>query len=175
MDNDPRLPAPSPTRPAPLGTQRASRLALVAVLLPLAACFPASDVGSAVAGYAADDAETLFAADQRWMALSAGDEHRRALEELLDDEFEHVFVDGRCYDKAYHLAEAPEPASLRATLEEQGVRTFGDTAITFGAFVARDTSRGDQIVARHRYTNVWVHDARGWRLVRSHWTRAGVP
>jgi hypothetical protein len=88
---------------------------------------------------------------------------RRALGELVDEDFRYTGADGTWLDRAGYLAAIQERA-LPASTSYDDVRTavFDDVALVHGTLVNLQTNG---TAARTRYTDVYRWDAGAWRLV----------
>jgi len=88
---------------------------------------------------------------------------RRALGQLIDEDFRYTGADGTWLDRAGYLV-AIEERALPASTSYDDVRTavFDDVALVHGTLV---NLQANGTVARTRYTDVYRWDGRAWRLV----------
>lgn len=99
----------------------------------------------------------------------------RFIDALVDEDFLFTASDGEWIDRAGYLARMRAPAPLRgASCEGVRVRLYGPVALVQGTV---QTPLRDGVVARLRYSDVYLRRDTAWRLVNSQHTvvQPGVP
>lgn len=96
------------------------------------------------------------------------------IDALADDDFRFTASDGEWVDRAAYLARMRSPTLRGASCEGLRVRLYGPAALVQGTV---QTPLDEGVVARFRYSDVYVRRGAAWRLVNSQHTvaRAGVP
>ncbi len=91
----------------------------------------------------------------------------------LADDFVCIESDGSKIDKAEFLRGTTKGPDVREyRLDEVHVRIYGDTALVqaTGLFIRKDGTRG-----KSRYTDVYVRNGEGWKVVSAQITRTPSP
>lgn len=131
-----------------------SRVSRVAAFLAASAVIA---VAAPAIGHADSRADVL-AQEARWLtAITAGDVE--TVESILGPTFRHVNADGQTFDRAQEIA-GTEPLDVAFTASDQTVDVYGDTAVVHGV---NTVTRGDEVVARERFIDVFVLQDGVWR------------
>lgn len=102
----------------------------------------------------------VLAQERRWLtAITEGD--RGTVESILAPSFKHTNSDGKLLDRAQEIA-GIEKVSFAMNPSDQLVDISGDTAIVHGINTVID---GGQVVARERFTDVFVLQGGDWMAV----------
>lgn len=110
----------------------------------------------------------VLAQEARWLtAITAGDVV--TVESILGPTFRHVNADGQTFDRAQEIA-ATEPLDVAFNASDQIVDVSGDTAVLHGV---NTVTRGDEVVARERFVDVFLRQDGVWRALTAQET--GVP
>lgn len=111
------------------------------------------------------DGDALVQTEQMWArALEQG--NRAALDCILAEEFEDAGPDGNLTDRATTLTKASKPRLVHHELTELHAQVHGDFGYIRGLATARDPQ--GQIVARVRFTDVYVYRESRWQCVAGH-------
>jgi len=111
------------------------------------------------------EADALAQIEQSWArALERSD--AAALDCILAQEFEDVGPDGKLTDRATTLAKAAEHRAVRHELSELHPHVQGDSGYIRGTAAAIDLS--GKVVARVRFTDVYVYRDGRWQCVAGH-------
>lgn len=131
---------------------------LALVLSPLAYAAPCLTEQS-------KDGSALVQAEQTWArALERAD--RAALDCILADEFEDAGPDGALTDRATTLTKAAKPRPVREELTELRPQVHGDFGYIRGLATATDPQ--GKVLARVRFTDVYVYRDGRWQCVAGH-------
>jgi hypothetical protein len=102
----------------------------------------------------------VLAQEARWLtAITAGDVE--TVESILGPTFRHVNADGQTFDRAQEIA-ATEPLDVAFSASDQIVDVYGDTAVIHGV---NTVTKGDEVVARERFIDVFVRQDGVWRAL----------
>jgi uncharacterized protein DUF4440 len=111
------------------------------------------------------DSSALVQAEQTWArALEQGD--HAALDCILAQEFEDAGPDGSLTDRATTLAKASKPRPVHEELTELHPQVHGDFGYIRG--LAKATDLAGKILARVRFTDVYVYRDGRWQCVAGH-------
>lgn len=111
------------------------------------------------------DAIALVQAEQTWAhALERGD--RAALDCILAEEFEDAGPDGSLTDRATTLAKASKPRPVHNELTELHPQVHGGFGYIRGLATATDAT--GKVLARVRFTDVYVYRDGRWQCVAGH-------
>ena len=102
---------------------------------------------------------------QKLQAFKARD--LKTLDEMLEDGFVNVDLDGRTRTKADLLAYIQGVDSLRYTPDAMTVRLHGDTAIVTGLFQVTGVERGKPFIQRGRFVDTWLCKNGRWIEIAS--------
>jgi len=152
----------STVRAALLGAAVSATAVLIAVATPAVGhadtCVD-SGTGLPLSVQAAPCADVL-AQEARWLiAITTGDV--ATVESILGPTFRHVNADGQTFDRAREIA-ATEPLDVAFNASDQIVDVHGDTAVIHGV---NTVTRGDEVVARERFVDVFLHQDGVWRAL----------
>jgi ketosteroid isomerase-like protein len=117
-------------------------------------------------------ATTLKAQADAWdVAIVRKD--RRAIAANMSDSFVQIDSDGNAADKAKFLTEitADDLTIQPYTVEDFKIRFYGDAAIINGRTLMRGTYEGEPFASHYRFTDVYVKESGGWRVVNIQTTR----
>jgi hypothetical protein len=110
----------------------------------------------------------VLAQERRWLtAITEGD--RATVESILAPSFKHINSDGELLDRAQEIATI-EKVSFTMNPSEQFVDISGDTAVIHGVNTLVDNS---EVIARERFTDVFVLQNGTWLAVSAQETTAG--
>jgi hypothetical protein len=110
----------------------------------------------------------VLAQERRWLtAITEGD--RATVESILAPSFKHINSDGELLDRAQEIATI-EKVSFTMNPSEQFVDIYGDTAVIHGVNTLVDNS---EVIARERFTDVFVLQNGTWLAVSVQETTAG--
>jgi hypothetical protein len=125
----------------------------------------ASDTAVAIdSGPCAD----VLAQEQRWLtAITEGD--RTTVESILAPGFKHINSDGLLLDRAQEIA-GVEKVSFTMNPSDQLVDIAGETAVIHGVNTLVD---GGQVLARERFTDVFVLKNGTWMALSAQETTVG--
>jgi len=115
------------------------------------------------------DADSLEAADRRLQAAQlAADAH--ALDQLLDDRLVFTGLDGSLYSKQddLELQRSGQQRLTEVTEDELTAIVVGDTGVTWFRGRLAGRFKGEEFIARVRYTRTWINTPTGWRLLAAH-------
>ena len=111
------------------------------------------------------DNNVLIQIEQRWaQALEKRD--TATLNCILADEFEDAGPDGKLTDRATTLAKAAEHPAVHHALSDLRATVHGDFGYIRG--LATATNAQGKIVARVRFTDVYVYREGRWQCVAGH-------
>lgn len=111
------------------------------------------------------EGNALVQAEQTWArALEHGD--RAALDCILAEEFEDAGPDGSLTDRATTLAKASKPRLVHEDLSELRPQVHGDFGYIRGLATATDPQ--GKIIARVRFTDIYVYRDGRWQCVAGH-------
>ncbi|MET0654849.1 MAG: nuclear transport factor 2 family protein [Pseudoxanthomonas sp.] len=98
---------------------------------------------------------------------------RQAIAANMSDSFVQIDSDGNAADKAKFLAEiTAEDLTIQPyTVEDFRIRLYGDTAIINGRTAMQGTYQGKPFTSHYRFTDVYVKERGGWRVVNIQTTR----
>lgn len=110
----------------------------------------------------------VLAQERRWLtAITEGD--RATVESILAPDFKHVDSDGRLFDRAQEIASV-EKAPFTMNPSEQLVDIADDTAVIHGI---NTLIGGDEVLARERFTDVFVLQNGTWTALSAQETTLG--
>jgi hypothetical protein len=110
----------------------------------------------------------VLAQERRWLtAITEGD--RATVESILAPSFKHINADGELLDRAQEIATI-EKVSFTMNPSEQFVDISGDTAVIHGVNTLVNNS---EVIARERFTDVFVLQNGTWLAVSAQETTAG--
>jgi hypothetical protein len=110
----------------------------------------------------------VLAQERRWLtAITDGD--RATVETILAPDFKHISSDGTLLDRAQEIA-AVEKASFTMNPSDQLVDIAGDTAVIHGVNTLID---GAKVLARERFTDVFVSRNGAWTAISAQETTLG--
>jgi hypothetical protein len=110
----------------------------------------------------------VLAQERRWLtAITEGD--RATVESILAPSFKHINSDGELLDRAREIATI-EKVSFTMNPSEQFVDISGDTAVVHGVNTLVDNS---EVIARERFTDVFVLQNGTWLALSAQETTAG--
>jgi hypothetical protein len=110
----------------------------------------------------------VLAQERRWLtAITEGD--RATVESILAPSFKHINSDGELLDRAQEIA-AIEKVSFTMNPSEQLVDLSGDTAVIHGVNTLID---GGEVLARERFTDVFVLQKGTWLALSAQETTVG--
>jgi ketosteroid isomerase-like protein len=111
------------------------------------------------------DGSALIQAEQTWAkALEQGD--GAALDCILAEEFEDAGPDGSLTNRTATLEKASKPRPVHNELTELHPQVHGDFGYIRGSATATD--RQGTVVARVRFTDVYVYRDGRWQCVAGH-------
>jgi ketosteroid isomerase-like protein len=143
--------------------------ALAALVLLVGLGLPLSD-----AQWTDADAESKLIALERIQKLQAFKARDlKTLDDMFDDAFVNVDLDGRTRTKAEILAYIQGVDSLRYTPDAMVVRLHGDTAIVTGLFQVSGVERGKPFSQRGRFVDTWLYKNGRWIALASLSTPTG--
>ena len=149
-------------------TAYSPRLLAPALCLALAAC-------AAHAPRTADDAALAAAIRAQADAWDAAivRKDRAAIAANMHDDFMSIDSDGGAVDKARFLAGITDPklAIDPYAVEEFRARVHGDAVITTGTTRMTGRYDGKPFTTHYRYTDTYVREGRGWKVVQVQTTR----
>lgn len=122
-------------------------------------------------GQSKDDA-ALVQMEQTW-ARSLERRDASTLSCILATEFEDAGPDGKLTDRATTLVKAAEPRSVRHELSELRAHVLGDTGYIRGLAAAMDAQ--GKLIARVRFTDVYVYRDGRWQCVAGHESMVSEP
>jgi uncharacterized protein (TIGR02246 family) len=119
------------------------------------------------------EAELSSLEDRRCAAMVRAD--IASLEELFADDLIWVHSSAHKDTKASYLAALSQGATryLEIDRSEEVIRVRGDVAVINGVADMRAIVRGEEMVLRNRYLNVWTREDGRWRM--SAWQSTAVP
>src|ERR1700726_1008843 len=97
----------------------------------------------------------------------------KVLDEMLDDGFLCVDVEGGLLNKTNVLAHLRAADSLEFMPNSMAVKLQGDTAIVTGLYWIRRTERGKPFVRRGRFVDTWLYRGGRWVAIASLSTPGG--
>jgi ketosteroid isomerase-like protein len=158
------------TRP-PAAIMMSGRLLCVAgglvkfrLWLSLVLCCPLACAASCPAGQAKDE-NALVQIEHSWAgALEQRD--AAALGCILAEEFQDADPQGNLFDRATTLAKAADHRPVHHELRELGAHVYGDLGYIRGLATAEDAQ--GKIVARVRFTDIYVYREGRWQAVAAH-------
>lgn len=110
----------------------------------------------------------VLAQERRWLtAITEGD--RATVESILAPGFKHIDSDGRLLDREQEIA-GLEKVSFTMNPSEQRVDIAGDAAVIHGVNTLVD---GGTVLARERFTDVFVLQNGSWMALSAQETTAG--
>ncbi len=110
-------------------------------------------------------AEALAQVERAWAGAL---EHRdtEALSCILAEEFQDADPEGALFDRAATLSKAANHRPVHHELHDMDAHIYGDTGYIRGLATAADAQ--GKIVARVRFTDVYVYRDRRWQAVAAH-------
>lgn len=151
---------------------------LLAVVMALCACGPQAiakgpDTASRTATQSAADRAAVMRLERRWVAALAPGGDRRALADILADDYLDIDWRGRIRHKAdlIHAAASPQGALQHVTGLE--VRVWGNSAVATGVNIVRVPAKG--WTSKVAFTDVFVRRDGRWRAVSSQETLRKAP
>jgi hypothetical protein len=93
-----------------------------------------------------------------------------ALNRLIDDRLVFTGPDGSLYSKQddLELQRSGQQRLTEVTEEELTATVVGDTGVTWFLGRLAGQFKGEEFVARVRYTRTWINTDAGWRLLAAH-------
>lgn len=90
-----------------------------------------------------------------------------ALGRIMADDWTGIFPDGAIVTKAQNLAnlKSGEDVYTSAVGDEWKIRVYGDTAVVFGRFTAKEQYKGKDVSGQYRTVDVWVKKAGRWQCI----------
>jgi ketosteroid isomerase-like protein len=115
----------------------------------------------------AHDEQALLQLEQTWAkALEQHDTATVAC--LLADEFQDADVDGKVHDRSQTLSRIPQRHPSSNHLEDVHAHIYGDTAFVRG--LNQVTDAAGKVLARVRFTDIFVYRNGRWQAVAGHET-----
>jgi len=92
------------------------------------------------------------------------------LQELLSDELVFVGPSGEIFTKQMDLELHPSGSINMTKLEpkEQEIRCLNGAAVTLTKIFLTGTFQGASFAGDFRYTRIWHHTEKGWRILAGH-------
>ncbi len=134
------------------------------LLVGLVLFCPAFCAASCPAGQAKDEA-TLVQIEQTW-ARALEEQDVQALSCILAGEFEDSDPEGKLSDRKATLAKAVGGPSIHHELSDLHAHLYGDFGYIRG--VAKAMNRQTKIIAKVRFTDVYVYRDGRWQCVAAH-------
>jgi predicted GNAT superfamily acetyltransferase len=113
----------------------------------------------------AKDGNALIRMEQNW-ALSLEQRDAAMLSCILAEEFEDAGPDGKLTDRATTLAKAASHPAVHHELSDFSAHVHGDFGYIRGLATAADAQ--GKIVARVRFTDVYIYREGRWQCVAGH-------
>ena len=98
---------------------------------------------------------------------------KQAIAANMADSFLQIDSDGNTADKAKFIEEiAADDLTIQPyTVDDFKIRIYGNTAIINGSTLMHGTYRGQPFTSHYRYTDIYVKEGAGWRVVNIQTTR----
>ena len=98
---------------------------------------------------------------------------KQAIAANMADSFLQIDSDGNTADKAKFIEEiAADDLTIQPyTVDDFKIRIYADTAIINGSTLMRGTYRGQPFTSHYRFTDIYVKEGAGWRVVNIQTTR----
>jgi ketosteroid isomerase-like protein len=93
----------------------------------------------------------------------------KALEQILDEAFVYVDVDGALKTKPQFLAQVLHPSDDIGAIgnESMFAHVYGNTVVVSGVFTEKGTTKGKHYSRRSRFTDTWIKRDLRWLCVAS--------
>jgi len=119
-----------------------------------------------------DAAPKLIALKNIW-SRAAENKDLKVLDQILDEAFVSVDMNGRLMTKAEVLKDLNESGELKVVTESIVVRMHGEAAIVTGEYRMKQVRGGKVSMQRGRFVDTWRYRNRGWVAVASLATPVG--
>lgn len=113
-----------------------------------------------------DVSSKILALENAWNRASQNKDIR-GLDNLLDESFLYVDLNGRLMTKAEVLKDVQDSDVHQVVTQSTIVRLHGDTAIVTGLFQMKVVVRGKLLLERGRFIDTWLHKDERWVAIGS--------
>jgi ketosteroid isomerase-like protein len=113
-----------------------------------------------------DAASKVLALERLWaQAMELRD--LKAMDQILDNAFVLVDLDGRVMNKAGIMAYAQVTSGVHAVVESTGSHVYGNTVIVTGILRIKSVQHGKPYTQRGRYVDTWLYEQSHWACIAS--------
>jgi ketosteroid isomerase-like protein len=113
-----------------------------------------------------DAASKILALENAWNRASESKD-LRGLDNLLDERFLYVDLNGRLMKKAEVLKDVQDSGVHQVVTLSMVVRLHGDTAIVTGLFQMKATEHGKTLLQKGRFVDTWLRKDGQWVAIGS--------
>ena len=113
-----------------------------------------------------DVSSKILALENAWNRASESKDIK-GLDNLLDESFLYVDLNGRLMTKAEVLKDVQDSDVTQVVTQSTIVRLHGNTAIVTGLFQMKAIVRGKPLLQRGRFIDTWLHKDDRWVAIGS--------
>jgi ketosteroid isomerase-like protein len=113
-----------------------------------------------------DPTSKILALENAWNRASESKD-LRGLDNLLDERFLYVDLNGRLMNKAEVLKDVQDSSVHQVVTLSVVVRLHGDTAIVTGLFQMKAIEHGKTLLQNGRFIDTWLRKDGGWVAIGS--------
>lgn len=136
------------------------------IWVAMLACLPTLQ-GYAQSPYVREIESKIMALERLVRLQAFGSKDLKTLNELLDDDFVSVNVEGQCQSKREVLEYVHTVNSLRYIAQDMVVRVHGDTVVVTGLFQMSVVQGGKPSIRRGRFVDTWMNRDGHWVAIAS--------